>query len=269
MGQGAILLGGLAVAGTLTATALGPAPGAAASCISAFGMSTSTYCSSTVASVAIAVGPGTIAHADGLLGAAFAFGNGAWAVTARGAVLNLAVTAGIDSVAVANGYASAAITGGRNSSVTAGVVGDFANLAINLVNRQAVTTDSFGRGNVALNIFGGGRVTAIGNLNTALNVGGTDGRVEAIGVFNNATNLLGANNSVRADKPSTASAAFSVFGSNNTVTAGPGPLAVAGSIAQRGQTITKVGPGIHINGLVIGGAAAVAEGAATLPRRTP
>jgi hypothetical protein len=53
------------------------------------------------------------------------------------------------------------------------------------------------------------------------------------------------------------SVALNAFGSGNTVTALPGPLAIAGAIFQNGKTITKVGPGFNINGIVVGGAAAV------------
>jgi hypothetical protein len=40
------------------------------------------------------------------------------------------------------------------------------------------------------------------------------------------------------------------------VSAGPGPLALAGTIFTNGQTVTKVGPGIAINNFRIGGAQA-------------
>jgi len=79
--------------------------------------------------------------------------------------------------------------------------------------------------------------------------------VIAGGVFSNATNIFGKNNDVETN--ATASWAFNALGSNNLVLALPGPLAVAGSIGQTGQTIKKAGPGFHINGVVVGGAAAV------------
>jgi hypothetical protein len=46
---------------------------------------------------------------------------------------------------------------------------------------------------------------------------------------------------------------------NIVVGAGPGPFAIAGSILQTGAHITKTGPGVNINGIVIGGAAAVPQ----------
>ena len=51
-----------------------------------------------------------------------------------------------------------------------------------------------------------------------------------------------------------------MFGNSNTVTAGPGPFALAGSVFQNGQSVTKVGPGIAINDFRIGGAAAERTG---------
>ena len=58
-------------------------------------------------------------------------------------------------------------------------------------------------------------------------------------------------------------AGFDVLGSGNTVAAGPGPLALAGSIFRSGQDVTKVGPGIAINNIRIGGAAAVGASRST------
>ena len=51
--------------------------------------------------------------------------------------------------------------------------------------------------------------------------------------------------------------AFNDFGNANFVSAGPGPVAIAGLIGQTGAKATKVGPGFDINGLRVGGAAAV------------
>lgn len=45
--------------------------------------------------------------------------------------------------------------------------------------------------------------------------------------------------------------------------AGPGPLAIAGSIGQNGATVTKTGPGFNINGVRVFGAAAERSKSAT------
>jgi hypothetical protein len=64
--------------------------------------------------------------------------------------------------------------------------------------------------------------------------------------------------------------AFNVFGDRNTVAAGPGPLALAGSIFQRDATIRQPNTGFNINGLAVPGVASGASGAAvaSVPRRT-
>jgi hypothetical protein len=58
-------------------------------------------------------------------------------------------------------------------------------------------------------------------------------------------------------------AGFNLFGGTNTVTAGPGPLALAGSIFRDLQTVTQTNPGIAINGDPVGGTAAVLSTAGT------
>jgi hypothetical protein len=84
--------------------------------------------------------------------------------------------------------------------------------------------------------------------------------VDAFGVFTGAANLFGSNTVtsgaiVRPDHifRNVATVAFSAFGSGNKVQAGPGSLALAGSIFQTGATVTKIGPGFNINGIVVGG----------------
>jgi hypothetical protein len=113
-----------------------------------------------------------------------------------------------------------------------------------------------GLGNIAINLFGhgtsqfGNNVLAQGNFNVAANLGGQDNDVEAgqqIGRLNTA---------------------FNVFGSNNTVHAAPGPLALAGSILQNNSTVTKAGPGFNINGAEIGGASATGQSKAAPAQET-
>jgi hypothetical protein len=248
----AILIGGLAATAL---TAYGSVPTANASCLSAFGFGNSESCTSTRTSVAIAIGASAQSHADGLFGAAIALGANSSAQTNSGAVVNLAAAVGDNSQSVADGYGSAALVAGANSTVVSGLSGDIINLAISLVNGPT-TTYASGSGNLAVTLFGSGLSQAQGNLNTTLNIGGTS-YVAAIGVLNSGINLLGNNNRVVASGPATGSWAFSALGNDNTVSSGPGPLAIAGSVVQTGATITHTGPGININGLVIGSAASV------------
>ena len=60
-------------------------------------------------------------------------------------------------------------------------------------------------------------------------------------------------------------AGFNVFGTTNQVTAGPGPLAFAGSVFRDNQFITQTNPGIAINGDPIGGAAVASGQRSTVP----
>ena len=124
-------------------------------------------------------------------------------------------------------------------------------------------------GNLAVSLFGDADVQTYGYGNTAVNVLGNTGTVFAAGVFNNATNLFGSNIFVETTGSNpVATWAFNVFGSSNNVVVGPGPLAIAGSILQTGATVTKVGPGFNINGIVVGGAAAIRSARTSAPTAT-
>lgn len=262
----AALLAGVAAAGAVAG--LGGAPVAGATCFSAFGLGNTAECTSTIGSVAIAIGTGAAAYADGLLGAAFAFGTGSVAATVDSGIGNFAVSLGDSVSSVAGGYLSIAVAGGVNTGAAAVAfpgTASIANIAVTLGNNDDTDVTAAGVGNVALNAFGSGSIAARGYFSTALNVGGR-ALVESAGLLTSATNLFGTDNIVYAADPGgttgTASLAFSVFSNSTTVSAGPGPLAIAGSIAQTGALVTKSGPGININGLVIGGAAAVPSPAA-------
>ncbi|WP_059018452.1 hypothetical protein [Mycobacterium sp. M26] len=87
----------------------------------------------------------------------------------------------------------------------------------------------------------------------------TSNNVAATGITNTAINLGGQNNNVLANGGTSGAfnTAFNILGGGNDVGAGTGPFAIAGAILQNGKNITKSGPGININGLVVGGASAV------------
>ena len=87
------------------------------------------------------------------------------------------------------------------------------------------------------------------NLNFAINGGGNGNEISA--------------------GNGTLNGGFNFFGGTNTVAAGPGPLAFAGSIFRNGPltpAITQTGPGIAINSDPIGGAAATSSQTSTVPR---
>ena len=82
-------------------------------------------------------------------------------------------------------------------------------------------------------------------------------RVTAFGTGNSAINIGGANNVLRAglgNAPAKFSNAFNMFGSNNFVTAGPGPFATAGTVGVNNHNglganppaVTQTGPRFNV-----------------------
>ena len=130
----------------------------------------------------------------------------------------------------------------------------------------------------------------------ATNFLGSDNNITSTGgYFNGARNIVGNGNTLSAGgpgsnlnarpqrrrkrqhisagatggEPGNLNAGFNFFGGTNTVTAGPGPLALAGSIFKNGPPpVTQTGPGIAINNNRIGGAAATSGQSSTV-RNTP
>jgi hypothetical protein len=154
--------------------------------------------------------------------------------------------------------------GPNGEAQTAGPGGSLSDLGFNFALNVSLGTtvpagsvvSAVGIGNIAVNLFGNGtavtghRVEAVGTLSSAMAVGGTNNQVYA-STTGGALNL-----------------GFTILGSGNQVYAGPGPVAVAGSILQNGQTVKKMGPGFNINGIVVGGAAATPPTGATNRRPT-
>ena len=244
---GALALSALTV-GAIAAAGLGSAPTANATCASFFGISTSAECSSTPLSIAIAIGTGAQAKADGLFGSAFALGTNALAYTNE--AFNFATAAGDNSLAVGSGlFGITAALGPSTQAQTTGnpSLGNLgANIALNISpgNETPYLTAANGTGNVALNLFG-------------TNNGGINGTL-ATGVATTATNIGGRNTLVSADG-GFLNSAFTVLGSGNSVFAGPGPLATAGSMVQPSSTVTKQQLVFNINGVRIPNTAAVED----------
>ena len=253
-------------------------PAANASCFSIFGIGNTADCTSTLTSVAIAIGNGAQAHASGFLGAAYSLGNAAEA-DATGPTL--AFAAGPGTVSVAEGILNTAIATGADTNVnnySEAVAGfsksDFANIAVTLASDSYAGAGGYnnavGGGNLALNLGVGNDVEANGFLNSAFGVGGKKGSaypnntVYATGTLNSATSVGGNGNSVYGgySASSLLNLAFSAFGSGNTVSAGnPGPFALAGTIFKSGATVTKEKPGININGFKVPNTAAAVRSA--------
>jgi hypothetical protein len=256
---------GVVLAAGLTATGIGSASTANATCLSFSGINIGSGCTSSFLGLAVALGNGAIANAGGFLSASYSIGNGATATTAG--PLGLAVAAGPASLAQVLGGAfnvalAVGATGGEEyAQADAGYSQtDFANLAVTLGNNSyafagGLTPEETGAGNIAVNLGTGNDVEAIGFINGALAVGGKEpyinNLVVANGVFNSASSIFGDRNTVSAGMSSSAFAnsAFNAFGSGNTVTAGTGPLTLAGSMFQKDATVTKTTPGVNINGI--------------------
>ncbi len=121
-------------------------------------------------------------------------------------------------------------------------------------------TNVGGFGNWALNVGNAGTSSAQGYLSSSANILGAS-TVHSDGILAAAWNILGDGNdvsSVQGPFPNTtASLAFVVNGDGDTVTAGPGPLAIAGAISQTSQTITRSAPGINVSGLTAARSASV------------
>ncbi|WKG04587.1 hypothetical protein [Mycolicibacterium sp. HK-90] len=227
--RSSVLLVGTLTSGALLAGLAYSGATAHASCMSAFGISSSPDCSSGLTGVAIAIGNGATASAFGWFTGALAIGDGASAVvpaeflslnslsaalavgessfsTARG-VLTFAGANGYHAYARSSGLASLAVTdGAQGHSVTSGA----ANIAINRGDHVDYNwAEAFGVGNLAVNLDGDGRVVA------------------------------------GFDVDSFASVAFNTSGTNTVKTQG-GPFAIAGAVNQDGVTVSQTGPGINI-----------------------
>lgn len=251
---GAVAVSAL-IAGAVAIPGLGSAPTANATCASFFGIGNSAQCTSNLSSVAIALGTNATAHADGYFSIAFAAGELATTSTSTSDLFNFATAVGYLASAHTNGVIGIATQlGPYGQAATAGVFSVALNVTTPGTTKPQgalVTAGSSaygGVGNVAVNLFGNGTSTA-GHI------------VDATGNFGTAVNLGGNDNLVRAGFPGDGTGnltqAVNLFGSDNTVTAGPGPLAIAGSVLQSNATTSKSDPGFNINGLAVGGAAAV------------
>lgn len=248
---GSTALGAFA-AGTLISAGLAGAPTANATCASFWGLGNSADCTSTIGSVAIALGTGAQATATGLFGAAFAVGDNSTANN-QGS-LSFAVTAGNSSVAYTTGLFDIALQLGSGGQAQAGVLPSTGPIGLNLAINIGPGANPYssvganGLGNLAVNLFG----TGTGAFDT--------NQVAAAGIANIATNIGGRKNIVTAASGVGGGGlnnAFNLFGTGNTVSAITGPLALAGTIGVNGQNVLKNTPGININGFKVGGASAV------------
>jgi hypothetical protein len=277
-GGGAVLAA--LVAGGLTVGAVTGAAPAQASCVSIFGLGNGNGCTSTQATYAIGIGSGAQASATGLFGGALAIGNNATATMTPVGLSAFNFATAIGDNAYAQGFVSLfgiALQFGPGTAATLGVADIAVGVNQGLGNQAAVTgiggiaiqlgrgsANNIGAFSIAMSVGGGTETGGIGDL--ALNLfGNSVARVS--GSLSAAVNFLGSDNVVAVGGGSPVSSvlnlAVATFGRGNTVAAGPGPLAFAGSILQSGATVTRAGTGFNINGLAFPGEASAPRRAAT------
>ena len=129
--KGGVLLGAL-VSGAMVAGTLTGAPAANATCASFFGINNGGGCTSTLTTIAIAIGTGATAHADGLFGAAFAIGTNSSAFTGNSPLAVPPASLGLPAfgnIAIAVGTAD---TPGKYQAGAGGI----GNVAVSLFGRQ-------------------------------------------------------------------------------------------------------------------------------------
>ena len=207
------------------AAGLGAAPTANATCASFFGLNNSAGCTSTPTTVAIAIGNGAAAQAMGVFTSAFALGTNAHALAYAEGLQGFSFASAIGNMsqAFAFGDLGLAAAVGANSRSFAG----------SLNNTPNIGNVALSLGSYTPNVERGSTTGGIANL--AINIGGNSDYSTAYGTLNVGVNLFGDNSLVYAEDGTTpgdtrASLAFSFFGKNNVVGAGPGPFAIAGSI---------------------------------------
>ena len=221
----------------------------------AFAAGTNSFAQARTLGLAFTVGENSTSGSYGILSPALNLGANGIAATGDG-VLSLAVN--LSLATTQQSYAGA--FGSGNLAVSL-----FGDSTQSPAGHQVVAQG--GGLNVAASIFQTNSAIFAGGglLNTAVGLGGADNRVSAAdGVFNYARQLGGNDNYVQAGGDQGQgngffNAAFSILGNGaeplpglfqaNTVLAGPGPLAIAGSIGQEGsaQGVVQTGPGININ----------------------
>lgn len=244
---------GAATAGAMAAATMGSVPTANATCASFFGIGSGGQCTSTLTSIAIAIGENAEAHADGILGAALTWGNGSSAATETGALANLAVSLGNNNFAGAGGIASLAFAGRSTTDqiLFAGVggatSGSVGNIAVSIASPEITTVFAVGLGNLAVNIAGAGTIINQGVGLTTINLVGLDAALNNRGTLNAIANVSGDGISIRNDEGDggIGNLGFNFIGENNVIST-RGVLALGGAIGSTGQTVSQDGPGVNI-----------------------
>jgi len=241
---------GAVASGALAIGAPSQAPVANATCLSVFGIGNGGDCTSTIGSIAVGIGPGTMAGATGLFGVAFAVDAGA-AAHSVGVVFGASFAVGSGALAISSGVvdyalavgntANAAADGGLNEAVAVGTgagaeatgAANTASAASNAKQSELVTgtsaaAASFGVGNYAIAVGKPGFSPFFGTTNYAIS--------NATGMFNRAV-VLGNGNAAQA---SPTSAPPLKFGNNTALVISNGSTALASVFAPSTNTVVAV-----------------------------
>jgi hypothetical protein len=221
-------------------------PTANATCASFFGIGNSANCTSTLTSVAIAIGENAQAHAGGVLGAAFSLGASSSATTAG--TWNFALTNGTNSSTYAGGVASTAIGWSVNDATVSagnGSGNNVWNAAVVLGARSNESTNVAVNGilNVGVGFLSSGDIDADGTGTVTVNSLGGLNNLTNHGNFSNVSSFLSGATTIT--NTGSLSWAWDVVGATNTVETSGG-LNVAGAFSQENETVVQNGPGVNV-----------------------
>jgi hypothetical protein len=245
----AFALGAAVAVGAVGLTGVAELPVANASCASFFGIGNSANCTSTLTSVAIAVGVDAQAHANGVLGAAISWGEGTSAETAG--MWNFALTRGVNSSTYAGGMLSAGIAWAVNNATASAGTGSMSdnnwwNLAVvgGARTDEASTVTVNGVGNLGVGFLSSGTVNADGVGTVTVNSLGPQNNLTNNGTFSNVSSLL-SGDSTMTNSGGFGSWAWDIVGAVNTLQTS-GKFSVAGAFSQEDVTVVQDGPGFNV-----------------------
>jgi hypothetical protein len=244
----AVALGTATAAGAVGLAGLVAMPTANATCASFFGLGKSADCTSSLTSIAIAVGPNAQAHADGALGVAISWGDDVSSAT--GGLWNFALTRGTNSSTYAGGILSAGFAWAANNATASAGTGSMSNnnwwnaaVVIGARTDEVTNVTVNGVGNLGVGFLSSGDVEAQGMGTVTVNSLGPDNLLINNGVFSNASSFLSGGTTI--NNSGNLSWAWDIVGANNNLMT-TGKFSMAGAFSQQGETVVQDGPGVEI-----------------------
>jgi len=244
----AFALGTAIAAGAVGLTGVGSIPAANATCASFFGIGNSANCTSTLTTIAVALGPNAQAHAGGVLGAAISIGDTTSATTAG--LLNIAFTHGAHSTTYAGGTLAAALAVDAHDATVSAGTGPWSNnnwfnvaALVGARTNEASDITVNGIGNLGVGFLSSGDIDADGTGTVTVNALGPLNNLVNHGNLSNVSAFLAQETTVAST--GTVSWAWDVIGVTDSVEANGG-FSVAGALAQENQTVIQNGPGVNL-----------------------